>query len=60
MSIKHLYNIIVDFVKSCYNKIITYCKGINSKNSEINNQTDNNIQVIKAKVKKVKVRKCEN
>ena len=58
--IKKIFNIIKEFVVSKYNGLIDYIKNFSNKNSKINKQTSqDDIHVIKAKVKKVKVKKLK-
>lgn len=57
MEFKKIINIVYEFIISQYNRFINFVKTLVNKKQEINNQTtDNNIHVINAKVKKVKIK----
>ena len=58
MHLSEICNSIKDHVILWYNMLIDYFKKLVSKNSKINNQnTDQDIHIIKYKVKHVKIKK---
>ncbi len=60
MKIKEIINIIKNYVITQYNRFLTFIKNGSDEKPKINNQTNKEIHIVKAKVKKVKVRKIEN
>lgn len=61
MNINEFINSAKEFIIMCYNKFINFVKNMIGQKPKINNQTnDNDIHIVKAKVKKVKVKKHEN
>lgn len=61
MNINEFINSAKEFIIMYYNKFINFVKNMIGQKQKINNQTnDNDIHIVKAKVKKVKVKKHEN
>lgn len=61
MNINEFINSAKEFIIMYYNKFINFVKNMIGQKPKINNQTnDNDIHIVKAKVKKVKVKKHEN
>ena len=61
MNINEFINSTKEFIIMYYNKFINFVKNMIGQKPKINNQTnDNDIHIVKAKVKKVKVKKHEN
>ena len=61
MNINEFINSAKEFIIMYYNNIINFVKNMIGQKPKINNQTnDNDIHIVKAKVKKVKVKKHEN
>lgn len=61
MNINEFINSAKKFIIMYYNKFINFVKNMIGQKPKINNQTnDNDIHIVKAKVKKVKVKKHEN
>lgn len=62
MNIKNIFNIIKEYVISYYNIFIHFIKNVFIKTNKINKQTskDNDIHIVKSKVKKVRIKKIEN
>ena len=61
MNINEFTNSAKEFIIMYYNKFINFVKNMIGQKPKINNQTnDNDIHIVKAKVKKVKVKKHEN
>lgn len=61
MNINEFINSAKEFIIMYYNKFINFVKNMIGQKPKINNQTiDNDIHIVKAKVKKVKFKKHEN
>ena len=63
MNIGEFINSVKEFIILRYNKFICFVKNMFTEKPKINNQTidnNNDIHIVKVKVKKVKVKKHEN
>lgn len=59
--LKQIFNNIKGFIILCYNKFIDFVKKVFNKNTEINKQTTNqDIHIVKVRVKKIGNKKIEN